>query len=83
MRVIVQLNDRWRITDDGVQWILQRRESRSTDRGTGWKGRSYCTQRATLLRDIRGYCGDADPHAHRQIEALPERFPYKKSNSRW
>ena len=81
MRVIVQLNDRWRITDDGVQWILQHRQSRSTDRGTGWKGRSYCTQRGTLCRCIRDHRIDVEPQALHRLDALPPRYLTKQSGS--
>lgn len=75
----IALNDRWRVRlNDPLQWILERRRALPTRKSTGWQGRSYCTQRRTLLRDIRDYCGDVDAEALRQVEALPERFPYRR-----
>lgn len=76
----IVLNERWRVRlNDPLQWILERRLGRQTRKSTGWVGRSFCTQRSTLLRDIRDYCGDVDPAALQQVEALPERFPYRRS----
>ena len=75
---MIELNARWRVRlDDPLQWILERRRGRQTARRTGWVGRSYCTQRTTLLRDIRDYCGDVDPAALRQVETLPEKFHHQ------
>lgn len=84
MADVIQLNDRWRVRfNDPLQWILERRRGRPKKKSTGWHGSSYCTLRRTLLRDIGEKCGEVDPTAFRQIEALPERFPYTKSNRRW
>ncbi len=74
----IQLNDRWRVRlNDPAQWILEYRLGRPARKSTGYTGRSYCTQRRTLLRDIHDYCGDVDPNALAQVETLPERFPYR------
>ena len=78
---MIVLNDRWRVRlNDPLQWILERRRGRQTARRTGWVGRSYCTQRTTLLRDIRVYCGDVDPAALRQVATLPEKFRYRRTD---
>jgi hypothetical protein len=73
MNVVVQLNDRWRVIDDPLQWILQVRKGRRTQKAVGWRGRSYCTQRTTLLRCISEYCGEVGPDALAIIAALPDR----------
>lgn len=73
------LNGRWRVRlDDPLQWILEYRQGPPRKKSTGYVGRSYCTQRGTLLRDIRDYCGDVDSGALRQVAALPDRFPYRR-----
>ncbi len=75
---MIILNDRWRVRlDDPLQWILEYRESATGRKSTGYRGSSYCTQRGTLLRDIREKCGKVDAVALRQVEALPEKFPYR------
>lgn len=75
---MIELNDRWRVRlDDPGQWILERRERRPTEKSDGYTGRSYCTQRRTLLREIGDHAGEVDPTALRQVEALPEKFPYR------
>ncbi len=41
---IFQINDRWRLSEDGeLQWILQQR------RGKGWRSVAYCGTKAGLL----------------------------------
>ena len=51
---MIFLNDRWRVRlNDPTQWILEYRAGRPAGAGDGWRGKSYCTQRDTLLRDIR------------------------------
>lgn len=66
--------------DDPNQWILQVRGDKKGKFGN-WESKSFCTQRATLLRDIREKIiaegGEVDPEAMAAIGALPERFPYK------
>ena len=67
MTELVKLNDKWRIDDDPLQWILKRRS------GKVWRDRSFCMTRKALLRCIREYCGDVDPAAVAFIETWPER----------
>ena len=66
-------SESWRDRNSG-----ERRERTETARGTGYEGKSYCTQRRTLLRDIGDYCGPINPVALRMVAALPERFPYRR-----
>lgn len=72
----IVLNDRWRVTDDPLQWILEVRKGRKGPRHTGWRGRSFCTTRDVLKRDVRRLCGEVDPAAMAAIEALPEVHPH-------
>lgn len=70
--LVVQLNDRWRVVDETIQWILEVRKGRPSAKATGWRGEHFCRQRTSLLRCIREYCGDVDPKALAVIEALPD-----------
>jgi hypothetical protein len=68
--VVAQLTTRWRVIvcRDGIQWILQRKES---SHGGPWRGVSYNTNRDGLLRA----CGslEALPSSGLEaLEALPE-----------
>jgi hypothetical protein len=65
----IALNDRWSVTDDPLQWILQCR------RGDQWHARSFCRTRSALQRCIREYCGPVDAVARLQIDALPDWHP--------
>ena len=69
---LLKLNERWRIVDDPLQWILQRRGHTNGKVGP-WQARSFCTTRKALLRCIRKYYGDVDPAAVAYIETWPER----------
>ena len=75
-RVIAVLNDRWRVIDDPLQWILEARDGRKRLRATGWRGRSFCTTRGTLKREIRRLVGDVDPAAMAIVDALPNQHPH-------
>ena len=68
------LNDRWRVVDEGLQWILQVRKGRPTAKSSGWQHRCYHVERPALLRSIRELCGDVDPDALAVLETLPERY---------
>ena len=68
----VVLSDRWRVVDEPLQWILQRRERKPGLRASGWSARSYCGTRDGLLRCIREYCGAIDPAALAILVGLPE-----------
>src|SRR5262249_38282557 len=86
-RLVAQLNETWRILDDPLQWLLQRRKGNPRTKNSGWENRSFCTTRDALLRCIREYCCSPDegqsrciheyrgvsPVALQQVRALPER----------
>jgi hypothetical protein len=44
-RLITQLNSNWRVLDDPLQWILQRRKGNPRKRNSRWIDRSFCTTR--------------------------------------
>ena len=76
----IVLSDRWRISDDPVQWILQTRvgKGRTLKSGgidDGWRNRRFHTDRKTVLRDIRELIGEVSPEALAAVEALPEKHP--------
>jgi hypothetical protein len=71
-RLIAQLNANWRVVDDPLQWILQRRKGNPRKKNSGWQDRSFCTTREGLLRCVRESCSEVDDKAIAQIHALPE-----------
>src|SRR5262245_62084112 len=62
-RLLAQLNEQWRVVDDPLQWILQRRKGNPRKKNSGWKDRSFCTTRHGRLRWVHEYCGEVDPNA--------------------
>jgi hypothetical protein len=66
------LNSGWRVVDDPLQWILQRRNSKPDKKHSGWANRSYCRTREALLRCVREYCGIVDAEALERLETLPD-----------
>jgi hypothetical protein len=60
------LNSGWRVANDPLQWLLQRRK------GSKWVNRSYCRTREGLLRCVREYCGIVDVEALRRLDVLPD-----------
>jgi hypothetical protein len=71
-RLLIHLSSEWRVVDDDLQYILQRRKGNSRSKATGWVRRSRCRTREALLRCIREYCGPVDKGALDQVRALPE-----------
>ena len=74
-RVVAQLNASWRVVDDPLQWILQRRKGNPRKKSLGWQGRSFCRTRDALLRCVREYCGEIDLEALSMLKDLPEWHP--------
>jgi hypothetical protein len=71
-RVIAQLSPNWRVTDDPLQWIVQRRKGNLRKKNSGWRNRAFCRTREGLLRCVREYCGQVDNGALAQLQALPD-----------
>ena len=66
-RLIAQLNERWRVVDDPLQWILQRRKGNPRSKNSGWSCRSFLRTREGLLCRIREYCCPPDQGELRSI----------------
>ena len=62
----LKLSDDWRIVHDPLQWILQRRQ------GSRWRDRSFCVNRASLIRCIREHVGEAYTE---KVRTFPEWHP--------
>jgi hypothetical protein len=71
-RLIAELNRNWRVVDDPLQWILQRRKGNPRKKNSGWQERSFCTTREGLMQCVREYCGEVDDKALAQLHALPD-----------
>ena len=54
---------------------LQRRKGNPRTKNSGWRDRSFCRTRDTLLRCIREYCGEVDAEALSQLKSLPDWHP--------
>ena len=74
-RRLAQLNESWRVVDDPLQWILQRRKGNPRDKSSGWRGRSFCRTRDALLRCVREQCGEIDANSLAVLKALPDWHP--------
>ena len=61
--------------DDPLQWKLQRKKGNPRSKNSGWRDRSFCRTRETLLRCVREYCGAVDVWALAKVQALPEWHP--------
>ncbi len=77
--LVAQLNGRWRVVDDPLQWVLQRRQGNARQKNTGWRCRSFCRTRMALLRCIHDYCGPVDPAALPTLKTLPDYHLDKES----
>ena len=71
-RLVAQLNTNWRVVNDPLQWVLQRRKGNPRKKNSGWKDRSFCTTRDALFRCVREYCGDVDQNALATLQELPD-----------
>jgi hypothetical protein len=65
--LVAQLNATWRVVDDPLQWVLQRKKGNSRKKNCGWQGRSFCRTREALLRCIREVCCSPDQGQSRCI----------------
>jgi len=74
-RLVAQLNADWRIVDDPLQWILQRKKGKPRKGNPGWRCRSCCRMREALLRCIREHCGEVDLEALAANQTLPDWHP--------
>ena len=70
--LIAQLNTNWRVINDPLQWVLQRRKGNPRKKNSGWQDRSFCTTRDGLLRCVRELCGVVGEEALAELQALPD-----------
>ena len=74
-QLVAQLNERWRVVDDPLQWKLQRKKGNARKRNSGWQDRSFCRTRDGLLRCVCEYCGEVEPAALAKLSVLPQYHP--------
>jgi hypothetical protein len=74
-RLVAQLNERWRVVDDPLQWILQRKKGNPRKKNSGWQGRSFCRTRDALLGCVAGHCGEVDDNSLAKLKSLPDWHP--------
>lgn len=74
LSITARLNDRWRVEDDGLQWILAVRRGRKDAVGTKWSGRRFHRCRTPLIASIGELCGPVEVGALAIIRALPDRY---------
>jgi hypothetical protein len=74
-RLVAQLNPSWRVVDDPLQWILQRRKGNQRTKNSGWRDRSFCRMKDALLSCIRAYCGEIDADGLSKLSSLPDWHP--------
>jgi hypothetical protein len=74
-RLVAQLNERWRVVDDPLQWILQRKKGNPRKKNSGWRDRSFCRTQGALLRCVAGYCGEIDANSLAKLKSLPDWHP--------
>jgi hypothetical protein len=70
--LMVHLNEGWRVTEDSIQWILQRRKGNPRRKNGGWRNRSFCDTRTGLLSCISENYGPVNVEALRIVHSLPE-----------
>jgi hypothetical protein len=68
--LVLQLNDRWRVATDELQWMLQQRGLKKDV----FISRSWCRTREGLLQCVKEHCGEIDPVAQATLKALPDYF---------
>ena len=67
--------ERWRVTDDGIQWILWVRKGNPRRKASGYRGHAFCLWRTALLRSVREKFGHVPPEFEQVVATLPERHP--------
>jgi hypothetical protein len=70
--LVAQLSAIWRVVDDPLQWLLQRKKGNPRKKSSGWRNRSFCRTRLGLLLCVREYCGEVDTDCLAKLKALPD-----------
>ncbi len=71
----INLNQRWRVRSDGIQWILERRKGNPANKSTGWKATKFHRDRDKLIENIKDLCGQIHPDSRDTLNQLPARHP--------
>ena len=71
----IVLNERWRIVDDPLQWIVQRRKGTAREKNQGWQSERFHLSRDHMLEWIKEHVTDLDSKAKAALISLPERHP--------
>jgi hypothetical protein len=74
-RLVAQLNEKWRVVDDPLQWILQRKKGNPRKKNSGRQGRSFCRTRDALLGCVAGHRGEIDANSLAKLKSLPGWHP--------
>ena len=70
--LVAQLNERWRVVDDGSKWVLE------SFRDFEWCARTRVRIRHGLEHCVRRFAGDVDPAALAILAALPVEYRLKR-----
>lgn len=70
----VPLNNKWRVRDDGIQWVLEKsiRQAKA-GKWSGWQATKFHLMRDVLLRSIRDAGIIVSEAAMARLSSLPER----------
>ena len=74
-KVIIFKDTRWRVVDDGIQWILEVRKGNPRRKASGYRGHAFCLWRTALPRSVREKFGHVPPEFEQVVAGLPERHP--------
>ncbi len=82
-RYLLQISRNWRVSEDELQWMLQRcmhieRYSGNRDDSRNWRGQSFCRTRKALIRCINEHStleADEDQGLVEAAFARVERWP--------
>lgn len=71
----IRLNDRWRVVDEQLQWVLQYRagtisHSDEVKNSKAWSSKHFCRTADTLKRRILKCCGEVDQTALAVVDTL-------------
>jgi hypothetical protein len=68
----IVLNDKYRIIDETIQWILEVRRSADGVHNPKYQSIRYCRSRIGLAACVDTLAGNVTPEARRLTEALPD-----------
>jgi len=72
-RLLAQ-GERWRLIDEGNQWVLEVRKGRQTRKSAGWRAMRFHVEKAALCRSIRELCGPDHKRLELAVRDLPDYY---------